>query len=122
MRGAGDGDGAGAAEGDREGPVHQRVHRDAAGGAVRGGPGQNSLVTGLARHGAEISPATLAGTAAQAGGLLAPLEEAIAARNRESWHLPRGRDVVAGVLPRRGDRPREVLAVGLRRGGHRVRS
>jgi hypothetical protein len=32
--GAGDGDGAGAAAGDREGPVHGRVHRDVAGGAV----------------------------------------------------------------------------------------
>jgi transposase len=34
--GAADGDGAGAAEGGREGPVHERVHRDAAYGAVRG--------------------------------------------------------------------------------------
>ena len=47
----------------------------------------NSLVTGLARHGAEISPATLAGTCAQAGALLAPLAEAIAERSRGSWHL-----------------------------------
>ena len=47
----------------------------------------NSLVTGLARHGAEISAATLAGTAAQAGRLLAPAEVAIAERNRDSWHL-----------------------------------
>ena len=47
----------------------------------------NSLVTGLARQGAEISAATLAGTVAQAGALLAPLEDAIAARNRDSWHL-----------------------------------
>jgi transposase len=51
------------------------------------GRSQNSLVTGLARHGAEISPATLAGTAAQAAGLLAPLAAAIAERNRESWHF-----------------------------------
>jgi len=49
--------------------------------------GRNSLVTGLARHGAEISAATLAGTAAQAAGLLAPLAGAIAERNRESWHF-----------------------------------
>ncbi len=41
----------------------------------------------LARQGAEISAATLAGTAAQAGALLAPVEDAIAARNRDSWHL-----------------------------------
>ncbi len=51
------------------------------------GRSQNSLVTGLARQGAEISPATLAGTCAQAGGLLAPVEAAIAERNRASWHL-----------------------------------
>ena len=51
------------------------------------GRSQNSLVTGLARHGADISPATLAGTAARAAGLLAPLAEAIAERNRESWHF-----------------------------------
>lgn len=51
------------------------------------GRSANSLVTGLARQGAEISAATLAGTVAQAGRLLAPLEDAIAARNRDSWHL-----------------------------------
>ena len=51
------------------------------------GRSMNSLVTGLARHGAEISPATLAGTCAQAGALLAPLAAAIAERNRDSWHL-----------------------------------
>jgi len=51
------------------------------------GRSQNSLVTGLARQGAEISPATLAGTCAQAGALLAPVEAAIAERNRRSWHL-----------------------------------
>jgi transposase len=51
------------------------------------GRSQNSLVTGLARHGADISPATLTGTCAAAGALLAPLVEAIAARSRDSWHL-----------------------------------
>jgi len=51
------------------------------------GRSMNSLVTGLARHGAGISPATLAGTVAQAAGLLVPLAEAIAERNRESWHF-----------------------------------
>jgi transposase len=51
------------------------------------GRSQNSLAAGLARHGAEISPATLAGTAAQAAGLLVPLAAAIAERNRESWHF-----------------------------------
>jgi transposase len=49
------------------------------------GRSMNSLVTGLARQGAEISPATLAGTVAQAGKLLAPLAGAIAERNRDSW-------------------------------------
>jgi transposase len=47
----------------------------------------NSLVTGLSRQGAEISPATLAGTCAQAGTLLVPLADAIAERSRGSWHL-----------------------------------
>ncbi len=51
------------------------------------GRSANSLVKSLARQGAEISAATLAGTAAQAGALLAPVEDAIAARNRDSWHL-----------------------------------
>ena len=51
------------------------------------GRSMSFVVTGLARHGAGISPATLAGTAAQAAGLLVPLAEAIAERNRESWHF-----------------------------------
>jgi hypothetical protein len=51
------------------------------------GRSMNSLVTGLARQGAEISPGTLAGTCAQAGALLVPLEEVITARSRQSWHL-----------------------------------
>jgi transposase len=51
------------------------------------GRSMNSLVTGLARQGAEISPATLAGTCERAGALLAPVSEAIAGRNRESWLL-----------------------------------
>ena len=51
------------------------------------GRSQNSLVTGLARHGADLSPATLTGTCAAAGALLAPLEAAITARSRGSWHL-----------------------------------
>jgi len=37
----------------------------------------NSLMAGLARHGAEISAATVTGACAQAGTLLVPLEEAI---------------------------------------------
>jgi transposase len=53
-------------------------------GRFAAGRSQDSLVTGLARHGAGISPATLAGTVAQAAGLLAPLA---AERNRESWHF-----------------------------------
>jgi transposase len=51
------------------------------------GRSQNSLITGLSRQGAQISPATLVGTCAQAGALLAPLEEAITARSQTSWHL-----------------------------------
>jgi transposase len=51
------------------------------------GRSQNSLVAGLARQGAQISTATLTGTCAAAGVLLAPLERAITARSRDSWHL-----------------------------------
>ena len=51
------------------------------------GRSMNSLVTGLGRQGAEISPATLAGTCAQAGALLVPLADAITERSRGSWHL-----------------------------------
>jgi len=51
------------------------------------GRSMNSLVTGLARQGAQISPATLSGTCAQAGALLVPLAEAVVARSRGSWHL-----------------------------------
>ncbi len=51
------------------------------------GRSMNSLVTGLSRQGAAISAATLAGTCAQAAGLLEPLAGAIAERNRDSWHL-----------------------------------
>jgi transposase len=51
------------------------------------GRSMNSLVTALARQGAEVSPATLAGACAQAGALLVPLAEAITARSRDSWHL-----------------------------------
>ena len=40
----------------------------------------NSLVKGLSRQGAEVSAATLAGTCAQAGALLAPLADAITER------------------------------------------
>ena len=51
------------------------------------GRSQSSLVTGLARHGADLSAATLTGTCAATGELLAPLEVAIVARSRGSWHL-----------------------------------
>jgi transposase len=51
------------------------------------GRSMNSLVTGLSRQGAEISPATLAGTCAQAGALLVPLADAITERSRGSRHL-----------------------------------
>ena len=55
------------------------------------GRSQNSLVTGLARHGADLSPATLTGTCAAAGALLAPLE----ARS------PRGRGTRGTCTPTR---------------------
>ena len=69
------------------------------------GRSMNSLVTGLARQGAEISPATLAGTCAQAGALLAPLAGAIAERNRDSWHLHADETTWRVFAPRDGDGP-----------------
>ncbi|MGH3282904.1 MAG: IS66 family transposase, partial [Trebonia sp.] len=69
------------------------------------GRSMNSLVTGLSRQGAEISPATLAGTCAQAAGLLAPLADAIAVRNRESWHLHADETTWRVFAPKDGDGP-----------------
>jgi transposase len=69
------------------------------------GRSQNSLIAGLARHGAEVSPATLAGTCAAAGALLAPLEEAITARSRASWHLHADETSWHVFAPREGDGP-----------------
>jgi transposase len=71
------------------------------------GRSMNSLVTGLGRHGAEISPATLAGTCAQAGALLVPLEAAIAERNRDSWHLHADETTWRVFCPPDGDGPRK---------------
>ena len=69
------------------------------------GRSQNSLVTGLARQGAEISPATLAGTCAQAGTLLVPLADAITARSRDSWHLHADETTWRVFAPRDGGGP-----------------
>jgi transposase len=69
------------------------------------GRSMNSLVTGLARQGAEISAATLAGTCGQAGALLAPLAGAIAERNRESWHLHADETTWRVFAPGDGDGP-----------------
>jgi transposase len=69
------------------------------------GRSMNSLVTGLARHGAEVSPATLAGACAQAGALLVPLAEAITARSRDSWHLHADETTWRVFAPREGDGP-----------------
>src|SRR5579859_6547771 len=69
------------------------------------GRSQNSLVTGLARHGAAISAATLTGTCAQAGTLLVPLAEAITARSRDSWHLHADETSWRVLAPRDGDGP-----------------
>jgi transposase len=57
------------------------VERYAAGRSLR------SLVTGLARHGADLSASTMTGLCAQAGDLLAPLAAQIVERNRASQHL-----------------------------------
>src|ERR1700757_2214916 len=67
------------------------------------GPRMKSLVTVLARHGAEISAATLAGTCGQAGALLAPLAGVIAERNRDSWHLHADETTWRVFAPRDGD-------------------
>ncbi len=69
------------------------------------GRSQNSLVFSLARHGAEVSPATLTGTVAAAGALLAPLEDAIIARSRGSWHLHADETSWQVFAPRGGDGP-----------------
>jgi transposase len=69
------------------------------------GRSMNSLVTGLSRQGAEVSPATLAGTCAQAGRLLVALAEAITERSRGSWHLHADETTWRVFAPREGDGP-----------------
>jgi len=69
------------------------------------GRSMNSLVTGLSRQGAEVSAATLAGTCAQAGGLLVPLADAITERSRGSWHLHADETTWRVFAPRDGDGP-----------------
>ena len=69
------------------------------------GRSMNSLVKGLSRQGAEISPATLAGTCAQAGALLAPLADAITERSRGSWHLHADETTWRVFAPRDGSGP-----------------
>jgi transposase len=69
------------------------------------GRSMNSLATGLARQGAQIAPGTLAGACAQAGALLVPLEEAITARSRGSWHLHADETTWRVFAPREGDGP-----------------
>ena len=69
------------------------------------GRSQNSLVKGLARQGADISPATLAGTCAQAGALPAPVAEAVTERSRGSWHLHADETTWRVFAPRDGSGP-----------------
>ena len=69
------------------------------------GRSQHSLTAGLARHGADISDATLTGVLAQAGTLLAPLEEAVIARSRSSWHLHADETSWHVFTPHDGDGP-----------------
>ena len=69
------------------------------------GRSMNSLVTGLGRQGAEISPATLAGTCAQGGALLVPLADAITERSRGSWHLHADETTWRVFAPREGGGP-----------------
>ena len=63
------------------------------------------LVTGLARQGAEIPAATLAGVCARAGALLVPLGDAITARPRAWWHLHADETSWHVFAPRDGDGP-----------------
>ena len=70
------------------------------------GRSMDSLVAGLARQGAGISPATLAGTCARASGaLLAPAADAIAGRARGSWHLHADETTWRVFAPREGGGP-----------------
>jgi transposase len=69
------------------------------------GRSQNSLVAGLVRHGARVSPATLVGTCTAAGALLVPLEEEITARSRQSWHLHADETSWQVFAPREGNGP-----------------
>ncbi len=69
------------------------------------GRSMNSLVTGLGRQGADISPATLAGTCAQAGALLVPVADAITERSRGSWHLHADETTWRVFAPRDGGGP-----------------
>jgi transposase len=69
------------------------------------GRSMNSLVTGLDRQGAKISPATLSGTCAQAGTLLAPVADAVTERSRGSWHLHADETTWRVFAPRDGDGP-----------------
>ena len=69
------------------------------------GRSMNSLVTGLSRQGAEVCPATLAGTCAQAGALLVPLADAITERSRGSWHLHADETTWRVFSPGDGDGP-----------------
>ena len=56
-------------------------------------------------QGADISDATLTGALAQAGTLLVPLEEAISARSRSSWHLHADETSWHVFCPHEGDGP-----------------
>ena len=69
------------------------------------GRSQNSLVAGLARHGAGVPAPTLAGALAQAGTLLLPLAGAIIVRSRGSWHLHADETSWQVLAPRDGDGP-----------------
>lgn len=69
------------------------------------GRSMNSLVKGLARPGADVLPATLAGACAQAGALLAPGADAITQRSQSSWHLDADETTWRVFAPREGNGP-----------------
>ena len=69
------------------------------------GRSQHSVTAGLARDGAQLPDATLCGTVKAAGALLAPLEAAITARSRDSWHLHADETTWHVFTPSGGDGP-----------------
>ena len=120
LPGPGGGDGARPAEGDRQGPVLQRVPRDGVHRAVRGGAEHELAGDGAGQAGR-------GGLAGHAGGGLRAGRGAARPAGRGDHGAVAGvvaparrRDDVAGLRPARGRRPGEMVAVGVPRPGYRL--